>query len=284
MKQNEIAPAKINLWLRVLRKREDGFHDIESLMVAVSGVHDLLSFDVEEGEGKIDIFCDNSNLSLGIDNLIYKAIKLFEDGLSIKIKGSVELEKNIPLGAGLGGGSSDAAATLNAMNKLFGLPLSNIELSDMAASLGSDVPFFIEGKPCLSTGRGEILSPYLGQLTNKPVVLVKPDFEVSSGWAYSNWEKSTKLIGVDYGQQRAEWGEVVNDLELPVFEKFLFLPTLKTWLLDRNETEAVLMSGSGSTIFAVCSDEISSDILIKNVKSNFGEDTWCETVHLVPNS
>ena len=127
MKQNEIAPAKINLWLRVLGKREDGFHDIESLMVAVSGVHDWLSFDVEEGEGKIDIFCDNPNLSLGIDNLIYKAIKAFEDVLSIKIKGSVELEKNIPLGAGLGGGSSDAAATLNAMNKLFGLPLSNIE-------------------------------------------------------------------------------------------------------------------------------------------------------------
>ena len=89
---------------------------------------------------------------------------------------------------------------------------------------------------------------------------------------------------MNYGQQRAEWGEVVNDLELPVFEKFLLLPTLKTWLLDRNENEAVLMSGSGSTIFSVCSEKISADKLIKNVKSNFGEDTWCETVHLIPNS
>ena len=284
MKQNEIAPAKINLWLRVLRKREDGFHDIESLMVAVSGVHDLLSFDVEEGEGEFDIFCDNSNLSLGIDNLIYKAIKVFEDGLSIKIKGSVKLEKNIPLGAGLGGGSSDAAATLNAMNKLFGLPFSNIELSDMAAALGSDVPFFIEGKPCLSTGRGEILAPYLGKLTNKPIVLVKPEFGVSSGWAYSNWGKSTKLPSVDYGDQRAEWGRVVNDLEVPVFEKFLFLPALKTWLLDKKETEVVLMSGSGSTIFAVCSNEISADRIINNVKLDFGEDIWCKIVHLVENS
>ena len=284
MKQNEIAPAKINLWLRVLRKREDGFHNIESLMVAVSGVHDFLRFDIEEGDGEFDIFCDNSNLSVGVDNLIYKAVKVFEEGIGIKIKGSVELEKNIPLGAGLGGGSSDAAATLNSMNKLFGLPFSNVELSDMAAVLGSDVPFFIEAKPCLSTGRGEILAPYLGELTYKPIVLIKPDFGVSSGWAYSNWEKSTKLPSVDYGEQRAEWGRVVNDLEVPVFEKFLFLPLLKTWLLDKKETEVVLMSGSGSTIFAVCSDEISADRIKKNVQLDFGKDIWCETVHLVHHS
>ena len=96
--------------------------------------------------------------------------------------------------------------------------------------------------------------------------------------------KSTKLPSVDYGDQRAEWGRVVNDLEVPVFEKFLFLPALKTWLLDKKETEVVLMSGSGSTIFAVCSNEISADRIIKNVKLDFGEDIWCEIVHLVENS
>ena len=197
MKKIEIAPAKINLWLKVLGKRDDGFHDIESLMVAVSGVNDRLTFDVNEGNGKLDLLCDLPSLSMGEDNLIIRAIELFKNTVGLDIEGSVTLEKFIPIGAGLGGGSSDAAATLNAVNALFGKPLSIDQLKELGAILGSDVPFFIEAIPSLITGRGELLSSYTGELTRKPIVLIKPDFEVSSAWAYSRWEKSNMLSNVN---------------------------------------------------------------------------------------
>jgi len=175
MKKIEIAPAKINLWLKVLGKRDDGFHDIESLMVAVSGVNDRLTFDVNEGNGKLDLLCDLPSLSMGEDNLIIRAIELFKNTVGLDIEGIVTLEKFIPIGAGLGGGSSDAAATLNAVNALFGKPLSIDQLKELGAILGSDVPFFIEAIPSLITGRGELLSSYTGELTRKPIVLIKPD-------------------------------------------------------------------------------------------------------------
>ena len=141
MKKIEIAPAKINLWLKVLGKRDDGFHDIESLMVAVSGVNDRLTFEVNEGNGKVDLLCDLPGLSMGEDNLIIRAIELFKNTVGLDIEGIVTLEKFIPIGAGLGGGSSDAAATLNAVNALFGKPLSIDQLKELGAILGSDVPF-----------------------------------------------------------------------------------------------------------------------------------------------
>ena len=280
MKKIEIAPAKINLWLKVLGKRDDGFHDIESLMVAVSGVNDRLTFEVNEGNGKLDLLCDLPSLSMGEDNLIIRAIELFKNTVGLDIEGSVTLEKFIPIGAGLGGGSSDAAATLNAVNALFGKPLSIDQLKGLGAILGSDVPFFIEAIPSLITGRGELLSSYTGELTRKPIVLIKPDFEVSSAWAYSRWEKSNMLSNVNYSPQQAMWGAAINDLEVPVFEKFLFLPALKNWLLDKDETETVLMSGSGSTMFAVCSDVAAAEKVLTTVKLDFGDDIWCKIVYI----
>ena len=119
MKHSQIAPAKLNLWLKVLGKRGDGFHDIESLIVPISGLNDVLRFDVREGNAGLNISCNLSELSVGEDNLISKAVVLIENELDIKIEGYIELEKNIPIGAGLGGGSADAAATLNSLNCIF---------------------------------------------------------------------------------------------------------------------------------------------------------------------
>ena len=134
------------------------------------------------------------------------------------------------------------------------------------------MPFFIEAIPSLITGRGELLSSYTGELTRKPIVLIKPDFEVSSAWAYSRWEKSNMLSNVNYSPQQAIWGAAIKDLEVPVFDKFFFLPALKNWLLDKDE-QTVLMSGSGSTMFAVCSEVAAAESIV-TVKLDFGDNIW----------
>ena len=280
MKHTENAPAKLNLWLNVIGKRSDGFHDIESLIVPTSGLSDVLRFDVREGGGGLDFSCNVSELTVGEDNLIIKALALIERELEVKIEGYIELEKNIPIGAGLGGGSSDAAATLKSLNYIFKSSLSLDKLNNMAASLGSDVPFFVNSKPTICKGRGDELIFYSGDLTAKPIVLIKPPFGVSSAWAYSNLGKDGKLNEWSNDVQIADWGEAFNDLEMPVFKKFLVLPAIKTWLLERNETEVALMSGSGSTIFAVCVDLPSAHKVVDKVRDVFGSSVWTKIVEI----
>ena len=280
MKHSEIAPAKLNLWLKVLGKRGDGFHDIESLIVPISGLNDVLRFDVREGNAGLNISCNLSELSVGEDNLISRAVALIENELDIKIEGYIELEKNIPIGAGLGGGSADAAATLSSLNCIFKSSLSFGKLTSMAAGLGSDVPFFVDSKPSICKGRGDELTPYLGALTNKPIVLIKPPFEVSSAWAYSNWIEGGQLHEGSGDVQRADWGEVINDLETPVFKKFLVLPTIKAWFLECDGTELALMSGSGSTMFAVCVDLPAAQKILKKAREYFGSSVWTKIVEI----
>ncbi|MAW12031.1 MAG: 4-(cytidine 5'-diphospho)-2-C-methyl-D-erythritol kinase [Verrucomicrobiales bacterium] len=280
MKHSQIAPAKLNLWLKVLGKRIDGFHDIESLIVPISGLNDVLRFDVREGNAGLNMSCNVSELSIGEDNLIIKAVALIEKELNIKIEGYIKLEKNIPIGAGLGGGSADAAATLSSLNCIFKSSLSLGKLGSMAAELGSDVPFFVNSKPSLCRGKGYEITPYSGVLTNKPIVLIKPPFEVSSAWAYSNWVKGDQLYEGLCDAQRADWGEVINDLEAPVFKKFLVLPAIKSWLLESDGTELALMSGSGSTMFAVCVDLLAAQKIVKRAQEYFGSSLWTKIVEI----
>ncbi len=159
------------------------------------------------------------------------------------------LKKRIPHGAGLGGGSSDAASTLLALNELFETNLPREALAKMAQMIGSDVPFFIFGSAAVCKGRGELVSP---TRLRKPLslLLLKPEFGVPTPWAYSRWRDSREIRGVSYGAQQFTRQSFVNDLERPVFEKFVFLAQLKMWLLKQPEVDAALMSGSGSTVFA----------------------------------
>ena len=242
-----LAPAKINLSLRVLGKRPDGFHEIETLIAPIS-LYDKI--DVEKQSRWIDFSCDDPTLSTGDDNLVVRAAKLFLEHAKIKSGVSIKLEKKIPHGAGLGGGSSDAAATLRALNELFGTKLSREELSKLGTSIGSDVPFFLFESAAICKGRGEIVAPT--KLNEKlSLLLLKPEFGVASGWAYSRWKDAKQIPGIDYVAQNLEGQVLINDLERPVFEKFVFLAQLKTWLLKQPEVGAALMSGSGSTVFAV---------------------------------
>lgn len=262
------APAKVNLVLRVLGKRADGFHDIETLMVPVS-LADSIDIGVSEGAG-IELACGDPDVPADSSNLVWRAADAFAAHTGRTFRTSIALRKNIPPGAGLGGGSSDAAAVLVALNRLLDARLTDAELESIAAPLGSDIPFFIRGRPAICRGRGEILEA-ARLVPAAELLLVKPPFPVPTAWAYKAWAASENPGGTAPRQFLADV-ELVNDLELPVFGKFLLLPALKSWLIDQPEVSAAMMSGSGSTIFAILRDDAGP--LAARIRTRFGPHMW----------
>ena len=273
-----LAPAKINLSLRVLGRRADGFHDLESLMCPVS-VFDTLDV-TRRAAGGLEFVCDDPTLPTGDDNLVVRAVRLFCGACGVEPCVSIKLTKRIPHGAGLGGGSSDAATTLLAFDRLFETRLSRDALAAMAAEIGSDVPFFIYQSAAIIRGRGERVEP-VAFLHALPLLLIKPPFGVPTPWAYSRWKGACEIPGVPYAAQTFPWGELVNDLERPVFEKHIFLADVKRWLLAQPEAAGALMSGSGATVFAVLRSKEDAVPLGERAAREFGTDLWlcaCETV------
>jgi 4-diphosphocytidyl-2-C-methyl-D-erythritol kinase len=271
-----LAPAKINLSLKVLRKRADGFHEIETVISPIS-LYDKI--DIEKQNRWIDFSCDDPTLSTGNDNLVVRAAKLFFEKTKIKSGVSIKLEKKIPHGAGLGGGSSDAAATLRGLNQLFEAKLLHEDLSELASTIGSDVSFFLNESAATCKGRGEIVEPM--KMSQKfSILLLKPAFGVPTPWAYSSWENSKEIPEVSYAPQNFDGQSFINDLERPVFEKFIFLAQLKKWLIGQPEVGAALMSGSGSTVFAALRPKADVDELSKRAKE-LDREIWtcaCETI------
>ena len=267
-----IAPAKINLSLRVLGHRSDGFHESETVIAPIS-LCDEIRIEQRSSKQNIAFRCDDPSVPKGEDNLVVRAAKIFFEETKIRGSVSIELKKRIPHGAGLGGGSSDAASTLLALNELFETSLPREPLAKMAEIIGSDVPFFIFQSAALCKGRGELVRP--ARLREQlPVLLLKPDFGVPTQWAYSRWQDSRKIPGVSYSPQDFDGQKFVNDLERPVFEKFIFLAQIKSWLLKQTQVGAALMSGSGSTMFAVLRDESNADRLATRAKMELDPELW----------
>lgn len=272
------APAKINLSLEIKGRRDDGFHEIETLMAPLS-LSDRLTIERGQTAGDIQFSCDDPSLPVGDDNLVVQAAKLFQQATKIEAGIEIALEKKIPHGAGLGGGSSDAAATLLGLNELFETQLDQRKLIELAAQIGSDVPFFILGSAAMCRGRGEVVEPATLP-ANLDLLLVKPDFGIPTPWAYSKWKDSRELPDVDYTSQAFSSMRFGNDLERPVFEKFIFLGRLKTWLRDQPEVGAALLSGSGSTVFAVLRDDADGEKLAARVRDEIDPTLWtchCKT-------
>ncbi|GAA5120920.1 4-(cytidine 5'-diphospho)-2-C-methyl-D-erythritol kinase [Luteolibacter yonseiensis] len=264
------APAKLNLSLRILGKREDGFHEIDTLMVKLPGLADTLEF------GESDEFsfsCDDPTVPGDEGNLVVKAARAYEAAAGISCRCSISLRKRVPHGAGLGGGSSDAAAALLGINRLHGFKLGVEALHEAAASLGSDIPFFLTSGASRCTGRGEIITP-VPQPPVLPVLLLKPAFSVPTPDAYKRWKQSFQVSGISYSQQEVQGVVLENDLERPVFEKHRFLAEVKQWLLDRDETHAAMMSGSGSTVFAVLKDPADAESLAAAARSTLDPGLW----------
>lgn len=272
------APAKINLSLRVLRRRDDGFHEIATRMIPVS-LCDTVTLE-ERAETGIELVCVAPGIPKDESNLAVRAAKAFEERLGRPIGLRIGLEKRIPHGAGLGGGSSDAAAVLRGANELFGAGFSVVELARIGATFGSDVPFFLYGKACDCTGRGEVVTPLRDFTWKRSVLLLKPPFGVETPFAYRRWKDSGELPGIEYASQKVDWGEMVNDLERPVFEKFPVLARMKTWLREQPGVEVALMSGSGSAMFAIGKPDAEWDGVIAAARERFGEALFALVVDL----
>jgi len=261
--------------MRVLRRREDGFHEIETVMAPITLCDSL---EIQPSK-QFEFHCDEPNLA-GDENLVVRAARLFFSETNRDPNVSLTLHKNVPQGAGLGGGSSDAAATLRALNRFFNAGVSSEKLSALAAQLGSDVAFFLSETAATCRGRGEIVTP-AALPAPLPLLLLKPEFGVQSSWAYSRWQATREVSGAIYQPQKFGDISFMNDLERPVFEKFVFLAQLKSWLLKQPEVGAALMSGSGSTLFAVMRPKMDPDLVANRAKSELDPELCtyvCETL------
>ncbi|CAN5444818.1 4-(cytidine 5'-diphospho)-2-C-methyl-D-erythritol kinase [soil metagenome] len=268
------APAKVNLWLRVLGRREsDGYHELDTRMVPLELADSLRIRELPAGRG-LQFSCDDAGVPGGEGNLAVRAFRELERASGRVLDAEIVLQKRIPSGAGLGGGSSDAAAVLAAVNRLLALGIGAERLAAMAAGLGADVPFFLHGQPCDCRGVGEIIEP-VGAVDPLSLLLVKPAFGVSTPWVYSRWKESRELPGIDYAEQATPWGRIRNDLERPVFEKYPVLGILKGWLRAREGVRAALLSGSGSTVFAILDERANPGHLATAAQREFGASTWC---------
>jgi 4-diphosphocytidyl-2-C-methyl-D-erythritol kinase len=267
-----LAPAKINLSLRVVGHRSDGFHEIETLIAPIS-LCDEINIERCSGKKKIAFRCDDPALPKGEDNLVVHAAKVFFEKMQITTGVSIELKKRIPHGAGLGGGSSDAASTLMALNELFDTNLPREALAKMAELIGSDVPFFIFESAAVCKGRGELVTPTRLR-ESLSLLLLKPEFGVPTQWAYSRWHDSREIGSVPYSAQAFGGQTFLNDLERPVFEKYVFLAQLKMWLLKQAGVGAALTSGSGSTVFGVLHGNVDVDRLAMRAKADLDPELW----------
>lgn len=271
------APAKVNLSLRILGRRPDGFHDLESLVTTVS-LADEITIDTGIGQG-VRVRCDDPSVPDGDSNLAAVAARQFHSHTGIRFNARITIRKHIPSGAGLGGGSSDAASVLVALDAIFETHLGPAGLEKIAANIGSDVPFFIRRVPAWMRGRGERIEP-AQSLSGMVLALLKPPFGVETPWAYKSLAKSIELPGVDYGPQRWNGLEFFNDLERPVFEKYALLPVMKGWLRGQPECRAALMSGSGSTMFAVCESQDDARAVVARALEHFGGSLWSAVCEL----
>ncbi|MDC0088362.1 4-(cytidine 5'-diphospho)-2-C-methyl-D-erythritol kinase [Akkermansiaceae bacterium] len=284
------APAKTNLTLKVLGKRDDGFHELEMFMVPLS-LHDVLHF---EKSDHYSLHCDLEGVPTDERNLVTMAVRSFEKRTGRPCLWKITLEKNVPHGAGMGGGSSDAATTLLALNTLEETNIPLDDLAAMSAEFGSDVPFFIYQNYCMVRGRGEIVEPVnpretegVSNLSGTPILLLKPSFGVSTPDAFKQCLNAEAVHGVDYSAQKMPWGEIFNDLEKPVFYKYRFLAEMKVWLLAQPEVKAAMMSGSGSTMLAFLRDgadtdiEADSEALKTRALAELDPTLWAELTHIL---
>lgn len=249
------APAKINLFLEILGKRQDGYHEIETVMQEID-LSDTL--EIEETNKGIELICSDPEVPCNEENLVWRAVRLFQEASGISKGVRIRLEKRIPMGAGLGGGSSDAAAVLKGLNILWQTAIRKERLMEMAARLGSDIPFFIQGRTALCRGRGERVNPITVR-RGFYYTLVYPGISISTATIYRNLKidltkgrKDANLFvnALELGDPKCLGQLLFNRLEAVAFGLYPELQDIKI-LLESYHPCGVLLSGSGSCIYGL---------------------------------
>ena len=288
MRLEKKSPCKVNLILNILGKRADDFHELETVMQPVN-LCDEMTFD-RAGDG-LQLTCSHPELPCDSKNLVHRAATSFLAAAKISDGVKIHLQKNLPLAGGIGGGSANAAVTFTALNELFGKPLPTARLHELAAALGSDVPFFLCDKPALATGRGEKVRTLenFPALKGRAFFLAHPGFGISTPWSYQNLARFPEALNGKAGRaqklvsllQAADLktaaAEFYNSLEAPAFDKFPVL-SLYQGFFRENGALVSLMSGSGSTTFAITENLAAAENLAEKFKSQFGSNGWTATV------
>ncbi len=261
--------AKVNLGLEVIRKREDGYHEVRTLLQAIN-LYDVLEF-YKTSEERIVLKGDDPTISWGSDNLIHRAALLVKRGRRLSEGIEIQVTKTIPPGKGLGGGSSNAAMTLYALNELWELNLNVKTLMDLGKELGADVPFFLKGGLCQGTERGDDIAP-VPDLKPLWCLLVLPRFSISTASIYGGLQlsltsksKDSKIIKFLNSRQL---GSLENGLEETVFRLYPQLKPIKAYFQDQ-ESELSLVSGSGSAVFGLFSDRDRAEKALKELEKQY---------------
>lgn len=253
------APAKINIGLDVIRKRSDGYHDLKMIMQTIN-LSDTLEFTVTD-ENTDTLTCSNKKLPVDDNNLVIKAVKLMKETYGINASFHINLIKNIPVAAGMAGGSTDAAACFTALNDMFKLGIAKEELMKLSVKLGADIPYCIMQGTALSEGIGDILTP-LPSFDDVFILIVKPDIDVSTGFVYKNLKLTDDTCHPDidgiiramhthnYSEMSALMGNILETVTIPYYP---VIGTLKK-LMKNEGAFASLMSGSGPTVFGLFDD------------------------------
>ena len=281
------SPCKVNLLLNILGKRPDGYRELETVLHPVA-VFDRLSL-ARAGHG-LELTCNLPALPTDSRNLAYRAADLFLEAAGINEGVRLHIEKRIPLAAGLGGGSGNAATTLLGLNELFGNPLPPETLASLAARCGSDIPFFLQSRPALATGRGEQIQPLapFPALRGGAFLLIHPGFGIATAWAYQQLARFPAALHGQAGRARrlisllqtvdlaGAGTEFYNSLEAPALE----IPLLALFqeFLRAKGAAVTLMSGSGSTTFAVLPEARAAQSLAEKFKDRFGPTNWIAVV------
>lgn len=266
------SPAKINYVLEIKNRREDGYHNIETVYQSISFYDELL---FAETSMDIQVETDSPELSDPAKNLVFRAAQLLRQKKQVQKGARIFLKKNIPIGSGLGGGSSNAASTLRGLNLLWRLKMTDPEIYELASQLGSDVPFFVRGGMAIGRGKGEKISPIMaGMKPRLPLILVCPPFKVSSEKAYKMWDEEGHLSrdeGLDdflralYRKDlRGLTQNLHNDFEPMIIKECHLVKTIKDVLLE-NGAKGALMTGSGSAVYGIFRDENRVDELVEKL-------------------
>ena len=269
------AHAKINLYLDVIGKRPDGYHEIETVFHSI-GLHDDIYLR-KRADREITVHCEHPHVPCDPRNLAYRAAKLLVDNMSDLSGIDIKISKRIPVAAGLGGGSADAAAVLYGMNTLFDLGLTQRDLMRLGVQLGADVPFCILGGAALGQGIGEILTP-LPSLEDAWILLANPGLEISTPWVYQHInlsltapKKNVTILTrcLRSGEFSSVARHLYNGLEVPVLSKYPVVTEIKTKLNNCPGSCGVLMSGSGATVFAFMQSQAEAKLAAANFESDF---------------
>ena len=270
------APAKVNLILRILNRRSDGYHNLWSIMHTVALEDDVTIRVTSSGRG-IKLTCGTEGVPDDHTNLVWKAASAVLDHAGLPVGIEVELCKRIPMGAGLGGGSSDAAATIMGLNQLLQMKWSITEMAEIGQALGSDVAFFLFAPSAIVSGRGETVRPVIiGD--RRWIVLIKPSFGVETKWAYhelASTRTGVRPLSAEHAEidrrDQLTWDQLTaaaeNDFEIPVFAKHPLLREIKRTLLDLG-AQFALMSGSGATVFGFFNEESAARLAGAQLKEN----------------